>query len=242
MLINQIAMKGYRYGLHLITPPVTELQANDSVAKFYTRNVGETHEIRRPGRKELPVVKMFLDDLETGDIVYDIGANLGLYSVFSGVAEDVEILAFEPVDSIVERLRENLELNGVSAAVHQIAVGDSDGEVTLSSSSAQSLGTATVVDETNRQSQRVTQRAIDGLVREGVSPPDVLKIDVEGYELAVLKGMKNVFADHSPRLLYVELHESGSDGVRAMLEKQGYETEIVFERGAEKHLKAKRRC
>ncbi|MCP4132737.1 MAG: FkbM family methyltransferase, partial [bacterium] len=70
--------------------------------------------------------------LDDGSVIFDVGANIGLFSLFAHhVCGDARFFAFEPVPAICDVLRLNTELYGVNASIHPIGLGDSSGEATF---------------------------------------------------------------------------------------------------------------
>jgi FkbM family methyltransferase len=137
-----------------------------------------------------------------GDVVVDCGANHGfsttLFSRWTGPLGTVH--AFEPYPPNLEILRTNLELNRVdNVRVHPIALGAENGAVNLSVHS-----NATIQRELkpNEPSETVPLRRLDDEL--GETRVDFIKVDVEGFELELLKGAQRILAGH-PRLA-IEVH------------------------------------
>lgn len=182
--------------------------------------------------------------IRAGDTVYDIGANLGLYSRFMVQAFGAaRVVAFEPMKGNLPDLHANLRLGGIEARVRvfPFALADHEAEELLQTDDLASgsavLDSVTKGDacETRRNykmtplTERVRVAPLDSLVeREGLPPPNVLKIDVEGAEGMVLRGAARTIEKHRPRMM-IELHGvSTAREVLPMLERWGY---AVFNRG-----------
>lgn len=164
-----------------------------------------------------------------GDVVYDIGANIGVYTRYVlNVLQAARVEAFEPMAGNLELLRANIALGNVSeqCSVHALALGDTDGEEDLQIDDVTS-GTAVLNSisgghaSQGRQHfglppavERVRVRRLDSLVLEGLTPPNVMKIDTEGAEAHVLRGALQTLRDHRPRLT-IALH--GADKAHATL-------------------------
>ena len=169
--------------------------------------------------------------LHEGDVVYDIGANVGLYSRFLVQCFHAShVYAFEPMEGNRSLLNENLTIAGCTPKVTVVpcAVGDQDGTTefqvdTLTSNS----GTLDAVthgkpSQSHRQyglppaTVSVTVSRLDTLVESNQLPrPDMIKLDVEGAEALALDGARHVLLQHKPRLV-IELH--GANFARNVLE------------------------
>jgi len=124
-----------------------------------------------------------------GEMVFDVGANVGFYSLFHAVDHrNTRVFAFEPEPESHGRLVENLAANNIeNVEVHQVAVSDVPGTLWLSSS-RMSLVTH-VVEAGDEGAVSVECTTLDRAVEaNGILSIDSLKIDCEGHELPVLRG------------------------------------------------------
>lgn len=156
-----------------------------------------------------------------GDVVYDIGANIGLYSrLLVQCFHASHVYAFEPFESNRELLKENVETGICRGRVTVIpcAVGQEDGFADFQIDDLTSnTGRLDVVSHGAASESRgqyglppaVTQveiHSIDTLIETmGIAVPDVEKIDIEGAEAMALRGASQLLSRHKPRLI-VELH------------------------------------
>lgn len=158
-----------------------------------------------------------------GCVIWDVGAHFGYHTLgFAAIAgERGSIIAFEPNPFNRLRLKEHLERNpGRSSRVTicESALADRSGECELvfsddvdggKSSGGFLSGVLPPLAGTSYQSFRrmsVTVVSADALVEQGLYPaPDVMKIDVEGAESAVLEGSKKILATGRPAL-FIEVH------------------------------------
>ena len=179
------------------------------------------------GTSELPVQRALAGRVRPGDVVYDIGANVGFFTIIAAklVGATGAVCAFEPVAENATTIRQNARLNQLDhVQLFEVAVGkdsgtaellltDWDGGSTLSSSS---------VKPTEPVSRRtVPVVALDAFMASGnLPPPDFIKIDVEGVELEVLQGMSATLARGKAALLY-EI----DDGNRAAFERRWQEVD-----------------
>ena len=134
--------------------------------------------------------------------VYDIGANLGNHTVyFAAHAKKANVFSFEPVPVTFELLKTNVEQNGLSDRVKlfQCALGAQEGSAKMQVDGTDRLGFATI---TENGTQEVAVTRLDDM---NLPPPDFVKIDVEDYELEVLKGMERTLRESSA-ILWIEIH------------------------------------
>lgn len=149
-----------------------------------------------------------------GMVAYDVGANIGYLSLVLArrAGADGSVVAFEPLPINLARLRRNLAINpeGQRVSVVEAAVADRSGQsefLVHSSTSMGRLSQSPGWDEQFRGSVSVDQLALDDWYSDRNRPaPTLVKIDVEGAEALVLRGMPRLLATVRPVLL-LELHE-----------------------------------
>lgn len=156
-----------------------------------------------------PLVQGTLRELvKAGQIVYDIGANVGFFTVLLGrlVGSGGAVYAFEPVPETSRSARHNAELNGFAhITVFANAVGRRTGTVQLALR-GESTWAKFADEQTTGPTLEVPLVAIDDLVSAGtIRPPSLVKIDVEGAELEVIEGMRRTLAAHRSVIL-CEMH------------------------------------
>lgn len=154
-------------------------------------------------------VDLFKQAVKEGMTVLDIGANIGFYSLLAArlVGPRGKVYAFEPDPRTTASLRENLRANGLpNVTVIQKAASDQSGlrEFKLSRTASHSGLYSSMSPESVLGTIRVETVAVDEvLLRESV---DVIKLDAEGEEAAVLKGLRRTL-ERSPRAqLFVEFN------------------------------------
>jgi FkbM family methyltransferase len=149
--------------------------------------------------------KLFADHVNPGNSVFDVGAHVGFYTILAArrTGSHGEVAAFEPLSRNVDFLRRHVDLNKLSnVTVVQAAVAESDGSSGFSTSESFFEGH---LDE--RGAVHVQTVSLDTFVEaRNVRPPNVIKIDVEGAELEVLKGAKRVLASARP-IIFVATHD-----------------------------------
>jgi FkbM family methyltransferase len=163
--------------------------------------------------------------LAEGDVMYDIGASAGFFSLLGArlVGPTGRVYAFEPVPEVADALRHNAEINRLDqVAVKQIALSSHSGQAVLvlvptNSWRLEEFG----APEHRRRSLSVQLATVDELVAAGeLEPPSLVKIDVDGAELEVIRGMEATLRRHRP-VVVCELHDTNREFV-ALMRSNGY--------------------
>jgi FkbM family methyltransferase len=148
--------------------------------------------------------QLFVRAIKPGDVVYDIGANAGFYSLLAGVrvGERGHVYSFEPLQDNVRNLRKHLEMNRVTnCTVIEVAASSVDGEALFDPSSDRSMAHLSASG-----SIRVRTTALDTLVsRKEIRPPDFMKIDIEGAEYDCLRGCADTIRTFRP-IVFLATH------------------------------------
>lgn len=173
-------------------------------------------------RSELPpTYHLIADSVRQGDVVVDIGANVGLVSFLCarGLQKAGKVFAFEPDTFVFRRLCRNIHLNHMQNTITpiQLALSDHVGRADFASVAWGNLGEGTLEMSVTQVREKVAagkMRPIsvdvttmdDWCIQSGVKNVDIVKIDVEGHEFSVLQGMRGIAAK-SPRLrIFVDCH------------------------------------
>lgn len=182
------------------------------------------------GTLEPGVQEALRRSVQPRSVVYDIGANIGFFSLLAArlAGPGGRVEAFEPVMRSATFAAANAALNGLgrTVVVHPVAVGEAGGIGELLVTRERSWSH---LADRGWHSQTVTRAAVavvalDELVEaRSIPPPDVIKIDVEGSEAAVLRGLTRTLSAR-PATVIVELHETNGEVV-ALLDELGYVAE-----------------
>lgn len=171
------------------------------------------------GAFESRMVKMTESLLKHGDIAVDVGANIGTYSLrwAKVVGERGKVIAFEPMAFAYAKLTRNIELNGFkNIDVHRKAVSDITDrqEVWFRSSWILKEGAYGTIPESSRP-ELVEFVRLDDIIKGDVA---LIKIDVDGFEMNVLNGAKDIINRCHPALM-VEINEPKT---QTYIESLGY--------------------
>lgn len=177
--------------------------------------------LRLPRRRRAPTVEEITlrQARLAGRVAYDIGANLGIFSLFfsRAVGAQGQVVAFEPMPDNFAALERNLKLNRVrNVTAIQMALGEAAGERAAYSVAGESGRYS--IEVSGGGDERYTPAGVcridtlDQVVgRMNLPPPGFIKIDVEGAELAVLRGAAETLRATWPEM-FIELHGTGPDG------------------------------
>jgi FkbM family methyltransferase len=165
------------------------------------------------GTYEVDLQEAIRSGVEEGWVAYDIGANIGYLSfvLAKAVGKTGQVFAFEALPANLDRLRENILLNGLDSRVKIIpgAVTDVPGKVKFLVGPSKSMGK--VAGSAGRVGLydgeiEVPGIALDAFVYDDGHPvPQVVKIDIEGGEVMALRGMTRLVSEARP-LIFLELH------------------------------------
>jgi FkbM family methyltransferase len=161
------------------------------------------------GEYEGGVVRRLARMLPVDSVVLDVGANIGFFTVGLAHGAGARVYAFEPMPANLERLRENVAANdlGERVVVTRVALGVGPGEVWLAPEPGEAdTGNAAQADPGADGAVRVEVRSLDAVAEElAIDRCDLVKIDVEGAELEVLRGGESFFRRFRPAI-YAELN------------------------------------
>ena len=166
--------------------------------------------------------------LEKGMVYVDVGANIGSHTINAArlVGSSGSVFAFEADPDTYHLLSKNIESNSLSNIVlKQTCVSDHVG--TLSFYKHRDSAKSSIVDRGEKLSVTLPSNTLDNLIPVN-KKIDVLKVDVEGAELSVLRGARAIFEDQRrPSVVIIEVFDvrdnsDKSDGIREVLEGYGY--------------------
>jgi FkbM family methyltransferase len=183
----------------------------------FTSEHAEALQYPREFERLEPETLAWIDGFEVPCRFWDVGANIGVFSLYAGLRRGVEVSAFEPAAASYAALCRNIETNRLDDRVKAYCLALCDGEriasLNLSASNAGSVFNAFDSDEDcfGRPIAAVFRQgmlgfSIDGLCRQfGLPAPNYLKIDVDGIEERILAGARHTLADPRLRSVLLEL-------------------------------------
>lgn len=174
------------------------------------------------GTYEVDNLAGFASAVIPGSSVYDVGANVGVYTLLASrkAGPSGRVYAFEPLARNLLYLHRHVAMNRLqNCLIMEVAVSDSQGTQRFSSASWEH-SMARLSSDGELEIPTVT---LDHCVYgEKLRPPDVIKIDVEGAELLVLRGANRALTEYHPTL-FVEVHGTREHAeCREFLAAKGY--------------------
>jgi len=197
------------------TPHVATVDLGGLAVKFYAPTQRAHSRAVRTRTKE-PITTEWLDRIGPRDVLWDVGANVGVYTIYGAMKRGCRVVAFEPAAANYWTLNRNIEINRLDDRVVAfcIAVARSTGfdrlhmPATFAGASGGNYGTA--IDHRGDGFQAILRQGaiaycIDDLVKTLLFPT-YIKIDVDGIETDILAGGRNTLADARVRSVNVELN------------------------------------
>ncbi len=172
-------------------------------------------------------------NLAPGGVFYDVGANIGYYTVLAGVGGARSVIAVEPFPRNLELLEVNIASNSLTSRtrVLRCAAGAQTGEVALHDGGTHGVGSVSI---TTAVSDRVVAMApvkpLDDIVAaESLPDPDLVKFDIEGFESQAVEGFARTLRRSEPILL-IEMNDrllrsagTSAEHLITLLRSLGYE-------------------
>jgi FkbM family methyltransferase len=217
----------WQIGSRVVDRPVAVEFVNDARLLVRRGMTGATGNVYT-GLHDYEEMAFLLHLLRERDLFVDVGANVGTYSVLAAKVSGARVIAFEPIPSAADALRDNVALNAIGSLVEvrRACAGASRGAVQMTTGE----DTTNHVVETPGDlagTMTVPVEPLDEVLR-GLAPL-LIKLDVEGYELAVFRGASSVLASPELRAVlleinpYVERYTRSDAELVSMLTSHGFE-------------------
>ncbi|HEY42267.1 MAG TPA: FkbM family methyltransferase [Dehalococcoidia bacterium] len=188
-------------------------EINGSQMYLDMTDIGLSCDLMIDGLREAYILETIKKELSEGDFVIDIGANIGYYALLEAkiVGARGRVYAIEPVPESADLLRKNIELNGYSnIEVYQIAIGDKKESAPIHIARQRNISSMRQISshaESGILSQdvNVDVLTLDDFLKDRPHP-QMIRMDVEGYECRIINGMEKTLGENTPLTLFIELH------------------------------------
>jgi|SRR5579884_1470587 len=210
------------------------LVADHGWIKLLYSNDGDAQELRYHGhcledyRHDMAI---FRDLVHPGDVVLDVGANLGFVSVMFAqlVQPGGHVFSFEPSPHTYAKLVKTVELNGLRDVVTPLNLGcGSAASTAWLKRVSRSSGNDSIVNAQGTDSEVIHIDTLDALSQRYFPKVDLIKIDTEGYEPEVLLGARELIARCRP-VVYLEMggeYLASTQRSLEILEEYGYDLDL----------------
>jgi FkbM family methyltransferase len=158
------------------------------------------------GLMEYEDMSFLLHYLQQDDLFFDIGSNVGVYTVLASKVKNAKTIAIEPIPSTYEYLMDNLQINRLENVISKnIGIGNKVAKLAFTSDKDTMNSVATPGDINTFE---IDVDTLDNLVQV-YGAPKIIKIDVEGYEYNVIAGGMNLLQDNKLEAIIIELNSNG---------------------------------
>lgn len=200
------------------------IEVEGRTMRFATTGSSSKKRLRSLFSKE-PITIAWIDTFGEGETLFDIGANVGMYTIYAAVMRNASVYAFEPEALNFAELNKNIYLNdlhgrvlGYCAALSDVDKADrlllSDFGLGISYhdfeenswTGDKQFAHDWSVSKDNRRSQGCIGRRLDSMIAEGLAIPDHIKIDVDGLEHRVVEGMLETLQQPRLKTVLIEIN------------------------------------
>jgi FkbM family methyltransferase len=221
-------------------------------SKFKVYNTIEQYRTEMYGEEEI-ALKYFLSLIKHDSIVYDIGASIGLFAITSAIlCEKGKLFAFEPDKETCQRLEENIKFNNLkNIKINELALSDNKTESLLYTNGTNGYAPTLVFQKNRKDAPKNTiiikTDTLDNLLKNNSYPvPDIIKIDIEGAEILLVKGAQKLFSgelNKRPEHIFIEIHpeflidfDSSENEVIDIIQSHGYKIVWKMKRENQFHI------
>ena len=148
-------------------------------------------------------------------VFMDVGTNVGNHAIYAAKALKADVIAFEPALKQHSMLVINMALNDVHFPVHKVALSDAPGEARMQSAWENNLGATRLSEDGEAVALVCGDDFLD-------KPVTFLKIDVEGNEIATMRGLQKTIARDHPVIL-IEVDNVNDAEIQKLLNSHGYQ-------------------
>jgi len=220
-------------------PSTATIEVGDVTANVNQPTLERANEIDLI-QSETPYLSECLDKISSDDVFWDIGAHHGIVSILAAKSEpSATVVAIEAVDENVEILNSHLRQNDVAESVTVIkdVLSNSEEKMTFYKEDSGVAGRHRLTNSEETENFVYTTTGEKLISNDGIPTPDIIKLDVEGAELPVLRGIGDYL--HECRSIFIELHtelydeyDYGEHDLTEYLKQRGFSVaELKLERG-----------
>ncbi len=212
----------------LLVAPIVTVRTSRGVMRFWCPSSTSAKYAINFMRYE-PDTRAWIEaQVKPGEHLWDVGANIGAYTLYATLQAGVTATAFEPVAGTYAALIKNISLNPAAEATVALPIALSDTNALSPfylrnleiGGAMHALGQPETFDgrfEPAAVQHVVSLRGDDLVTQYGARPPDHIKLDVDGHELRVLKGMSAILP--KVRTLWIEMEDAAeASGENARIE------------------------
>ena len=195
--------------------------------KFYTPNKFSDYRAKTLFSKEKKTIKWIEEYGGNKKVFFDVGANVGVYSIFYGLLYDAPIYAFEPSFKNLDLLKKNILANSLCEKVTIVPcpLSDTINECKFLQTKNEFAAASSKIINDNSLDQKYFKTlslSLDFLVKKKILPmPDLVKIDVDGNEMLILNSLKDEILNHCKSLL-VEVRKETLNTIQKIMEEKEY--------------------
>lgn len=212
------------------------INANDKDFIFFPQNAIEYYRYMTFFTKEEGTIAWLKNNVRDGDVFFDIGANIGIYSLYAAkLGKNVKTYAFEPHKFTFVKLMDNIAVNNLQQQIFPISLplDETCGITKLNYASVDSGSSMSQVGHnmhpengafTPKLEEIVYCVTLDKLIEENVIPcPQHIKIDVDGNELRIIRGMAKLLASpKKPKTIQIEVNPGQKSEVTQFMNKHDF--------------------
>lgn len=161
------------------------------------------------GGYEIGTLMFIKKHLNEGDIFYDVGANLGLMTILASISvgSTGRVYGFEPCNEIFKKLSKNIKINKCNNVnLFKMGISSFSSKAKIKEVNSDNMGSMQIDLDKNGD---IKVTSLDNLIKsKTIMPPDMIKVDTEGFELEVLKGARKLLLNYNPILIveYTDTH------------------------------------
>ncbi len=168
---------------------------------------------------ELGLLNALAPLISPGDLILDVGANIGNHCIYFAGICGARVIAFEPNPTALRILKKNIAANGLEhlIEIRSHALGNAAAQAVPNTTCAGNLGATSLKLAPNG---KISVTRLDD--EDFTGTPKLLKIDVEGMDLAVIEGARNLLSGAQPIIAVEAADRSNFDAIATILHESGY--------------------